>query len=546
MGTKKEKHRYYKTKFKFDKINLDYEIQLKKSHKWWWLVLMLLIPLLLFAVFLIHDYYFFYPATGCFEDNIEDIEIVIENECEIILDDEDDGLYKSLEAFFPPIRSQGEYGTCVCWATGYYLMTALNAIDKGWTTADLAMEENQISPKDLWISIAPDEKRPFDEDLECAGTFISSALDILQSNGVASLRDVPYEMKNSCGIVGGTGNELNKITKYRPIAEYGSYGMTVENFKRYLNNDMPIVFSGNVGIRFGKWEFPYILRTSAVFDHDVNIKGRHAMVITGYDDFRQAFRIRNSWGDYWGDKGSIWVAYNYFLNGFCNYAFVAGLYDDDNLDPSPDSGMDLMVSYAKDAELINQPGYRSLEFEIYNSGDKEILSEYEWVIASMLYNAKNANEHYMISYDFVSTKYQESETMIENDDVLCGYDIYINFQFNPKEPRIKRFEYKLPENLNGKYYIAIVADVMDAISEVNERNNFWFIGDEDGNPILFENGKMLNKPATPVKDDDILPDPFSDHPFQTLVKPGNLNTYTPCEIKRLIQCELNKKMNQSK
>jgi C1A family cysteine protease len=46
------------------------------------------------------------------------------------------------------------------------------------------------------------------------------------------------------------------------------------------------------------------------------------MVLSGYDDSKNAFRVRNSWGD-WGDDGSIWVDYDYFMNGFCIAVFMA-------------------------------------------------------------------------------------------------------------------------------------------------------------------------------------------------------------------------------
>ena len=42
-----------------------------------------------------------------------------------------------LEQYFPPIGNQGNQGTCVAWATGYNMKTALNAIDNKWTKEQL-------------------------------------------------------------------------------------------------------------------------------------------------------------------------------------------------------------------------------------------------------------------------------------------------------------------------------------------------------------------------------------------------------------------------
>ena len=49
----------------------------------------------------------------------------------------------------------------------------------------------------------------------------------------------------------------------------------------------------------------------------------HAMALSGYDDSKNAFRVRNSWGEEWGDNGSIWVDYEFFINEFCTEVFMA-------------------------------------------------------------------------------------------------------------------------------------------------------------------------------------------------------------------------------
>jgi hypothetical protein len=38
--------------------------------------------------------------------------------------------------------------------------------------------------------------------------------------------------------------------------------------------------------------------------------GMHAMCIVGYDDARQAYKVRNSWGSDWGENGYMWMSYS--------------------------------------------------------------------------------------------------------------------------------------------------------------------------------------------------------------------------------------------
>jgi C1A family cysteine protease len=50
-----------------------------------------------------------------------------------------------------------------------------------------------------------------------------------------------------------------------------------------------------------------------------NILGGHAVTAIGYDDNRQAFIIRNSWGNSWGAGGNFYMPYNYIINSqYCS------------------------------------------------------------------------------------------------------------------------------------------------------------------------------------------------------------------------------------
>ena len=39
----------------------------------------------------------------------------------------------------------------------------------------------------------------------------------------------------------------------------------------------------------------------------------HALIITGFDDSKNAFRIMNSWSTLWGDGGFAWIDYDFYL-----------------------------------------------------------------------------------------------------------------------------------------------------------------------------------------------------------------------------------------
>ncbi len=223
----------------------------------------------------------------------------------------------SLEEFFPPINDQGSYGTCVAWAIGYNLKTALNAIDNNWTTTQLKSSEYQTSPKDLWLSISQSQKGK-----NCLGTFFEPAFTALVSDGAATMQTVPYENMGDCNGP-KTGNPDNKLLSFSRVVLDTVSIPRVKHLKAYLKNKTPLAFAAKLGDSFMAWRDDSVLSSETSYN-GVGMHAHHAMVISGYADARNAFRIRNSWGTKWGDEGSIWIDYNFFLNsGFSIAVFVA-------------------------------------------------------------------------------------------------------------------------------------------------------------------------------------------------------------------------------
>lgn len=220
----------------------------------------------------------------------------------------------SLEAFFPPIGDQENKGTCVAWAVGYNLKTALNAIENHWTSQQLEKAEYQTSPKDLWLCIPQSQKGQ-----NCSGTCFEPAFASLMSDGAATMQAVPYRNLGNCNGA-KVGNPDNKIVSFSRIVSE-TEKPRVEHIKAYLNDTVPLVFGAKLGDRFINWSGGGVIN-SDTYNYS-GIHADHAMVLVGYDDSKNAFRIRNSWGTAWGDEGSIWVDYNYFCNEFCYAVFVA-------------------------------------------------------------------------------------------------------------------------------------------------------------------------------------------------------------------------------
>ena len=232
----------------------------------------------------------------------------------------------SLERLFPPIGNQNPYGTCVAWAVGYNLKTALNAIENHWDSIQLADPVNQSSPKDLYGGIPSNEKDPND----CEGTSFESAFKVLMNSGVSNMKEVPYRNLHVCRNE-IKGDASNKIVGFDYIIDSSNvvtmdgqayYLPNERQIKAYLKDTIPLAISARLGDNFMTWHDDNVLKSDTYIGRDMQ-HAYHAMVLSGYDDSKHAFRVRNSWGTSWGDNGSIWVDYDFFLNSFCRAVFVA-------------------------------------------------------------------------------------------------------------------------------------------------------------------------------------------------------------------------------
>lgn len=444
----------------------------------------------------------------------------------------------SLENKFPPIGNQEQYGTCVVWATGYNLKTALNAIEKGWGAAELANKANQTSPRDLWYNIPAAQKGS-----GCNGTNFEPALDALIAGGAESLQNSPYNMSNCSGT--GTGNSGNKLANYRKIASE-TEGLTPENFKGYLNAGRPIAIGARLGDRFMSWKDNQIISYDTYNDPGMQ-HAYHAMVLTGYDDGREAFRVRNSWGDAWGDKGSIWVDYTFFCESFCFAAFVAQNVNSVSVGSGgisagdQSNGYDLMAYSAEDGRPADPDFTNYFSYKVYNSGNVAIPPSMDWTVVYMLYNATDAEEYEVIFEDVYTDDHGAGDGELSSSTALAG-GWWNNAAVQPGKmageaeygPEGFMISYNMPA-ISGKYYLVVLADAYDVIREVNEDNNFYFITAANGKPLEFVNGEITNMSQSAVKRlSEKLPAKFADTDTQTPVKPGNLNAYTPAEIKTML------------
>lgn len=475
------------------------------------------------------------------DENMDDIPEDI-----VIIDPDEEGLAKKvdLEAKFPPIGDQGSYGTCVAWATGYNFKTALDAIDNGWSKSQLSSTSNQTSPADLWQGI-PSASR----GSGCNGTNFEPALNALITKGAAPLSTVPYS-KLDCSGNSPKGNSSRKLANYRKICSE-TEGKTTKNFKYYLSQGRPIVIGAKLGDNFMSWNSSSVIKSDTYLKKGMQ-HAYHAMVLTGYDDSKKAFRVRNSWGTSWGDNGSIWVDYDFFLNSFVFAAFVAQNEGHVSVSGSTiesedlTSGDDLMAYFAEDN--VDSEGESELDrvfsYTIFNSGTTKITADRDWSVVYMYYNASDAKDYGIIYEDRYTTKFGDNvdhmDVLPEGETSAIWGGYWNNMDVESGEQIGDAFEMAYTmEDITGKYYLVVFIDAFDAIAEGNEDNNFYFITAENGKPLEFDHGFIKNQTKSASLKALKTPKQFGNTENQTPICRANPNAYSPAEISRLLLHEKN-------
>jgi C1A family cysteine protease len=175
-----------------------------------------------------------------------------------------------------PIRHQGSCGSCWAFATLGSFEQAL-LIFKGVKT-DLS-EQFLVSCNNKGYS--------------CQGGWAAWEW---MTGGTPLETAYPYTATN------GTCN--SNVTKYHPLKNSYSVTNSIDAIKNAIYTYGP-VFS----CVYAEDNAGFLNYKSGVY---VGTNGQinHAIVLTGWDDSKQAWRLRNSWGTGWGESGYMWIRYN--------------------------------------------------------------------------------------------------------------------------------------------------------------------------------------------------------------------------------------------
>ena len=223
-----------------------------------------------------------------------------------------------LTPYFPAIGDQKFQGSCTAWAVSYatrsYYLAALSG-HKPVAPGDIS------SPAYVFNSST---SRPADKGVLCGGSSLKSALDVVVSQGTTSLARMPYDAASCMPAPGPDERRLAtqwKVPGWDVIPAEGIH--TPDAYREMLERGIPVMIGAFINVN--EWQnnhstAVYTLRAGSLGTPATPGFTGHAMVIVGYDDDKVApngekgaFKVMNSWGEGFADRGFVWASYKSLL-----------------------------------------------------------------------------------------------------------------------------------------------------------------------------------------------------------------------------------------
>ena len=195
----------------------------------------------------------------------------------------------------PPVYDQGELGSCTA-----------NAIAGAFEYEMLQQQLKDFTPSRLMIYF--NERAMEGTTDQDSGAEIRDGIKSIATLGVCPESEWPYDISkftvkpsDQCY----TDARKDLLKQYQPVTQ------DLLHLKSCLAQGRPFVFGISV---YDSMMSDAVAQSGVVPMPDPGkdtLEGGHAIMCVGYDDAREVFIIRNSWGTGWGDAGYFYLPYAY-------------------------------------------------------------------------------------------------------------------------------------------------------------------------------------------------------------------------------------------
>ena len=198
----------------------------------------------------------------------------------------------SYEYLFPPIMDQGNGGTCTSFSTSSVVEAFVYKRDK---------IHLDISQRALYSMT----KQYYENEDPTPGCYEGDVLSVLQTYGYVKQSDFPY---------GNPINEQDPMLLEKVPVNLFQHDHLLKGFIRVNANvnDMKLAMFEHGPLAIGinwmeEWNTPDV--NGFLNPNPTQVDGGHEIVLVGYSDQKQAFKLRNSWSTDWGVQGYAWLPF---------------------------------------------------------------------------------------------------------------------------------------------------------------------------------------------------------------------------------------------
>lgn len=199
------------------------------------------------------------------------------------------------KSYVTPVKNQGQCGSCWAFSTTGSIESR-NAIANQVTGDDITtLSEQQL------VDCSTKEGNQ-----GCNGGLMDDAFKYVESEGgLCSEEEYPYEAKD------GTCRSTSCGTKYDAISGYQDVKAESEESLQAAVAEGPV----SIAIEADQTAFQFY--STGVMDGRCGTRLDHGVLVVGYgtDDGQDYWKVKNSWGDSWGEEGYIRMCRNCDKNG---------------------------------------------------------------------------------------------------------------------------------------------------------------------------------------------------------------------------------------
>lgn len=201
----------------------------------------------------------------------------------------------------PPCYDQGNLGSCTA-----------NAIAGALQFLQASQKEPLVMPSRLFIYY---NERVIEGTVGSdAGAELMDGIKTINSQGVCPESEWPYADDGQSFLIQPGPNCYADASK-ETLLQYLSVDNTVLDDLKAALVKGPVVGGFSV---YDSFESDAVAQSGVVPMPNLSIEsvqGGHAILVVGYDDATQLFKVRNSWSPSWGMGGYFTVPFSYFTDG---------------------------------------------------------------------------------------------------------------------------------------------------------------------------------------------------------------------------------------